>query len=328
MLINYLFILLIGFLTGSFFVFLLRKAALKYNLLISQGMPLVGGTAMWLSFVIASLAGFSFSGRLTGEAAAIIISSLLMLIFGIIDDWRELSILAKFLAQIIAASFLIFFGVRTRIVYIGDPLNIIITFIWIIGITNAFNHLDIIDGLASLAAIIISSGFFIIALLNKDINSAILSLALIAAGSGFLIYNFPPAKAYMGNSGSHFLGFVLATVALLISYAPMERKIALLSPILILGLPIFDTAFLVLIRLGKKRLPFKKSNDHLILRFLALGYSKKKALFAMLGLCLFFSLCGIMLSQVSNLFGGLIVISAILVSLCITFYMGRVSINE
>ena len=129
----------------------------------------------------------------------------------------------------------------------------------------------------------------------------------------------------MGNSGSHFLGFILAALALVISYAPLEREIALLSPLLILGLPIFDTGFLIWARLIKKRLPFKKSNDHPALKFLALGYSQKKALLVMLSLCLFFSLCGILLSQVSNLFGITIITFVILVSLVLTKQMGKVA---
>ena len=128
----------------------------------------------------------------------------------------------------------------------------------------------------------------------------------------------------MGNSGSHFLGFALAAIALIISYAPLERKIALLSPVLILGLPIFDTAFLILARIIKKSLPFKKSNDHLALRFLALGYSKKKALLTMLALCLFFSISGVWLSQVPNIFGFGIIGFLILMSLALTLKVNKV----
>lgn len=279
---------------------------------------------MGLSFLLASLLVFFVYRSLPQEVVGIIITSLIMLIFGVIDDLRELSIPAKFLVQIIAISLLIFFGIRTQIVYIGNIANIIITFIWVLGITNAFNHLDVIDGLASGTALIVSLAFFVISFLNGDIKTVILSLALAAAAFSFLIRNLPPARIYMGNSGSHFLGFVLAAIALVISYAPLERKIALLSPLLILGLPIFDTAFLILMRIAKKSLPFKKSNDHLALRLLAIGYSKKKTLLTMLSLCLFFSLCGILLSKVSNLFGITIIGFVVLVSLVLTIKMSKI----
>lgn len=112
----------------------------------------------------------------------------------------------------------------------------------------------------------------------------------------------------MGNSGSHFLGFLIAGIALAISYAPLHRKIALLSPVVILGLPIFDTAFLILARLLKRKMPFNKSDDHLALRFIAGGYSKKKTLLAMLVLCFLFCLFGVLLSQVSNIAGAFLLL--------------------
>ncbi|MDP3731635.1 MAG: MraY family glycosyltransferase [Candidatus Omnitrophota bacterium] len=281
---------------------------------------------MGLSFVFACLVADLFYKNFSQEARAIVIASFIMLVFGVIDDWKELSILAKFLMQIIATFLLILFGVRTQIIYIGNLANIIITFIWMLGITNAFNHLDVIDGVAAGTAFIVSLAFFIISILNGSIENAILSLALSSAISSFFIYNLPPAKIYMGNAGSHFLGFTLAAVALIISYAPLERKIALLSPLLILGFPIFDTVFLIMARVIKKSLPFKKSNDHLALKFLALGYSKKKVLLIMLGLCLFFSLGGILLSQVPNILGIIIIIFVGFVSLALTKKMLKVGV--
>lgn len=327
MLIRYPLIALSGFLLGIFFIGVLKKFSLGRNLLLSKGIPLIGGLGLGLSFIFVSLLSFFIYKGLSKEVVGIIISSSIMLVFGVIDDWRELSILAKFLVQIIATSLLIFFGIRTQIIYIGNLFNIIITFIWVLGITNAFNHLDVMDGVASGAAMIVSVAFFVISILNADIRSAILSLILATAAFSFFLYNWPPAKIYMGNSGSHFLGIVLASIALVISYAPLERKVALLSPLLILGLPIFDSTFLILIRLINKSLPFKKSNDHLALRFLALGYSKKKTLFTMLSLCLFFCLSGIVVSQVSNLWGIATIAFAFFVSLVITIKMGKALVN-
>jgi UDP-GlcNAc:undecaprenyl-phosphate GlcNAc-1-phosphate transferase len=310
-----------------FFISVSKKLALRHNILISQGIPLVGGIGMGLSFVLVSLFSFLFYQGLSREVIGIIIASSVMLIFGVIDDWRELPISAKFLIQILGASLLIFFGIGTQIVYIGSFANLIITIIWVLVITNAFNHLDVIDGLAAGCAMITSLGFFAVCLLNGDIKIAILSLALAAAASSCFIYNFPPAKIYMGNSGSHFLGFTLAAIALAISYAPLERRIALLSPLLILGFPIFDTAFVILMRLSKKRSIFKKSNDHLALRFLNLGYSKKKTLLCMLLLSLFFSLSGLCLSRVSNTLGIIIIVLVAIVGLALTKRMSRISID-
>jgi len=326
MLINYSLIFLSSFVAGMILVFLFRKIALRYEILTPQGIPLVGGIAMGLSFLFACLVWFLLYRSLLQETKGIIIASFIMLVFGIIDDWRELSILAKFLVQIIATTLMIAFGVRTQIVYIGNLANIIITFIWILGISNAFNHLDVIDGLAAGTAIIVSCAFFIISFLGGDIKNAILALALSGAIFSFFIYNLPPAKIYMGNSGSHFLGFVLAAIALAISYAPLERKVALLSPLLILGFPIFDTIFLILMRLKQGKLVFKKSNDHLALRFLKLGYSKIKTLLFMLMVALFFSFCGIVISQVSNQWGITTIAFVVLVIFVLTKKMGKIQI--
>jgi UDP-GlcNAc:undecaprenyl-phosphate GlcNAc-1-phosphate transferase len=305
----------------------LKKLSLKYKLLNPQGVPQVGGIGIALSFFLVSLSSFYIYSGLSRGAFGIMIASSIILLFGVIDDWREISIGTKFLIQIIATSVLILFGIRTQIVYIGNLFNVIITFLWILAVTNAFNHLDVIDGLAAGCAMISSFSFFVVAFLNSDAMITILSLVLTATTLSFFIYNLPPAKIYMGNAGSHFLGFTLAAIALGISYAPMERKIALLSPLLILGFSIFDTIFLILMRTIKARSIFKKSNDHLALRFLHLGYSKNKALSLMLILSLFFSLSGIVLSQVSNVWGTIIIILVVVVSLAVARKMSRVSID-
>ncbi len=328
MLIKYLFVIPISFLLGMVFIGLFRRLVLRHKVLILQGVPLIGGISIGLTFLLTYFFIYFLYKDLLQGTAGIFIASSTMLAFGIIDDWRELSVTAKLLIQIVVTSLLILFGVKTQIVYIGNLLNIIITFLWVLGITNAFNHLDVLDGLAGGIAMIISLTFFVISLLNGQINTIILTSVLSGAILSFLLYNWPPAKIYMGNAGSHFLGFVLAAVALAISYAPLERRIALLSPLLILGFPIFDTSFVILIRICKRKLPFKKSRDHLALRFLALGYSKKKTLLIMLGWGLFFSLSGVILSQVSNTFGIIIVTFVVLVSLLLFKKMSRIAIDE
>jgi UDP-GlcNAc:undecaprenyl-phosphate GlcNAc-1-phosphate transferase len=295
--------------------------------LVTAGIPLIGGMSMGLAFILACLAGLFIYAYPLADIRGIVLAALIMLIFGILDDLYEFSILAKFSVQIMAASILILFGIRTQIVNIGNLLNIIITLTWIIGITNAFNHLDVMDGLSASTALIVDFAFFAISILNGDIKTLVLSLALAGAIFSFLIFNLPPAKIYMGNSGSHFLGFVLAATALIISYAGLERKIALASPLLILGFPIFDTAFLILIRLSKKKLPFQKSNDHLVFRLLASGYSKRSALTAIIILCLSFSLCGVMLIRASNPIAAILITLVVLACSIITYRFKKVPIN-
>jgi UDP-GlcNAc:undecaprenyl-phosphate GlcNAc-1-phosphate transferase len=311
-------VLLTAFFLGIIFIALFKSLSLRYKILSTQGMPLVGGIGLGLSFIIACLVGFFLSGELSKGLIGILISSLIMLIFGIIDDQKELSVKAKFLVQSIAICLLILFGVKTQIVGIGGWLNLIITFIWVFAITNAINHLDVMDGLAGVAALVISFAFVEISIFNNDTKITILSLSLAGAISGFLIYNTPPAKIYMGNSGSHFIGFILAAIALAISYAPLERKVALFSPLVILSFPIFDTGFLILKRIMQKKSAFKKSGDHLALILLKAGWTKDKILVFMFFLCFFFCASGIVLSQVSNSLGAAIIAFVILTSLILT----------
>jgi len=329
MLINYFLITAAGFAISIPLIYLLEKVSLKSRILTAHsGMPLVGGVGITLSFIFACVFWSFLNSGMPQIVKGIILSSSVMLIFGVLDDWQEFSVTTKFLVQLVATSLLVISGIKTQIVYAGAAVNIIITFIWVLGITNAINHLDVIDGLAAGVTAIVSLAFFLVSFLNGNMHTGAISLSLAAASLGFLRYNFPPARLYMGNSGSHFLGFVLAAVALSISYAPSGREIALFTPLLILGLPILDTAFLIVIRIMKKNQPFKKSNDHLALRFLFIGYSKKKALLSMLGLCLFFCLCGIFLNWTPNLWGIGILLLAAAVSLIITKRLAEVVVND
>lgn len=326
--INYLSVGLAAFLLGVLLIIIFKDIALRYRILTLKQTPLVGGAAMGLAFILSCLAGIHLFRNLPQEVIGIVIASAIMLAFGMLDDWRELSVAAKFAAQLIATAILILSGIRTRIIYIGDPLNIMITFIWVVGITNAFNHLDIIDGLAAACALIAGISFFGVAFLNGDARTAILSLLLTGAILSCFIYNLPPARIYMGNTGSHFLGFTLAAVALAISYAPAEKKIALLSPLLILGLPILDTGLLILLRAIKRRSVFRKSNDHLALRFVKLGHSRPKTLFIMSILAVFFSVSGLLLSQVPARWGMVVVSEVVLVSAVVAYRMGRVQVDD
>jgi UDP-GlcNAc:undecaprenyl-phosphate GlcNAc-1-phosphate transferase len=323
---NFAWMVLSSFLLSVLFLLLLREASSRWHFLTSKGIPAVGGISMGLAF----FSGFMLVGPsipdLPREIQGILIASVIMLIVGIFDDQKELSVAQKFVAQLIAASILVGFGVRTNFAYTGDLLNIALSLLWIIGITNAVNLLDVMDGLAGGVALVIISGLGVISFMSGD--PLTLTLACILGGTvlGFWIYNVPPAKIYMGNSGSHFLGLVLASIALTARYATLERTVALLAPILLLGFPILDTLFLVLMRLRKGKSAFNKSDDHMALRFLKKEYSKRKTLVLMMGWTLFFVLGGIVITRVSTLFAIMTLIFTGLGGLVLTKQMSRVHI--
>lgn len=282
---------------------------------------------MGIAFFVISLALLSLCEVSMNLAIGILLPSALILVFGIIDDKNELSVWQKLSVQVIAVTLLVFFGVRTKIANIGFILNLTITFVWVIGITNAFNHLDIMDGLAAATALIVSGAIFIITILNKDMAMALLSVSMAGIILGFLIRNFPRAEIYMGNCGSHFLGFVLAVITIAVSYAPGEHKVALFSPLLIMGLPIFDTSFVTLMRIVKGKSALMKSNDHLAMRFLKAGYSKNRTLFYFLSLSVFFASCGVLLICVSNLTGFILIGIVTVMCVALTVTMAKVEVE-
>jgi UDP-GlcNAc:undecaprenyl-phosphate GlcNAc-1-phosphate transferase len=295
---------------------------------MQHGVPAIGGLAIGAMFFIAAPLFLVWNGIFFKGGEGIMLASLVMLIFGVIDDRKNLSVIAKAVTQVIAALILVGFGVRTHIIYIGTTANIIITLIWVIGITNSFNHLDVMDGLAGIAAVICLASFVFLAIVKGDIFLIVLAITLLGGLCVFLKYNLPEAKIYLGNTGSHFIGFILAAMAMIVHYAPMERKVALISPLLILGLPIFDTAFVIFIRLVQGRSPFKKSNDHIATRLLKMNLSKWQALLLMSGWGLVCALLGISLTYFSVVTWPFFIAAAFILSAAIFLYAGKAVIND
>jgi len=323
------FIIFSGALISSMlFIFLLAKVSLKYKILQIRGISLTGGLGIGVAFVFSSCLGIYVFGIAWTKIFAVLGVSLLILFFGIVDDLKELSILQKFLAQSLCAALLISLGIRTDIMYLGFWGNAAVTFFWILGITNAFNLLDIMDGLAAGAALIVSSALLAVAFLNPDLNMQIFSLALCAATFGFLIFNLPPASVYLGNSGSHFLGFVICAITLILRYASKDNAVALLSPIIILWLPITDTLMLVIFRIMKKRMPFMKSNDHVAFRIRLSAASPLKTILVMFLLCFIFSLAGVILTKVSNFYATGIIMAVSLFSIILFWKLIKIDTHE
>jgi len=255
-------------------------------------------------------------------------AALVILIAGFIDDLHEISVSAKICVQLIACILLISGGFRTHIIFLNEMANIAVTVAWVLVITNAFNLLDIIDGLCAAIALLVSAGLLCICLINGHNGPVPVLISLIGALSGFLVFNFPPAKAYLGNAGSHFLGLMLAAVSISISYAPSaQRPVALLSPVLIMGFPIFDTLFVAMMRIFKGRPAVRKSKDHLALRFLKLGHSRIKALLIMFASALVFVAAGVIVSVVQNVAGLIVVLVVAAYFVILTIRMQSVSVD-
>jgi UDP-GlcNAc:undecaprenyl-phosphate GlcNAc-1-phosphate transferase len=244
----------------------------------ARAVPYFGGVAIYLAFfitlVIYQLHTFHTLKGITG----IILAGSLAFALGLADDIKKLSIPFKFCVQILAAIILVIFGIKIQFMS-SEILNIAVTILWVVGITNAFNLLDIMDGLSSGVAIIASLTFFVLGLDAGKLFSPLAALALAGSCLGFLYYNYAPAKIFMGDAGSLFIGIMLAALSLTESYT-YKNNLAVLTPVFILGIPIFDTFFVMWMRAKQGKPVYFGSPDHFPLRMKRSGMTVRQVVTA------------------------------------------------
>jgi UDP-GlcNAc:undecaprenyl-phosphate GlcNAc-1-phosphate transferase len=239
-----------------------------------QPVPLLGGVAI----VVALLAGLAAARLPVGRFGPFLLTAIIMGAVGLRDDVRPLRPQTKLVAQIVLAAVLIQLGYVLPLTP-SMLVNILLTLLWVVGITNALNLLDNMDGLAAGMAVIaalLRLAFFVI---DGDPGGATLAGAFAGAVAGFLVRNAPPAKIFMGDAGSLFLGFFLAGLCLVGEYA-YSRGVAavLVIPVLLLVIPIFDTTFVTLTRLATGRPVSQGGRDHTSHRLVGLGITERQAL--------------------------------------------------
>ncbi len=235
-----------------------------------QPTPLLGGVAIYAAIWIALLLisrldlarQYVFLPDTTGELALIFLSTVVLILVGILDDRATGGIppWAKLLGQFLAAAIVLAAGVRFHVFGLL-PLDLVLTLVWLVGISNAVNFLDNIDGLSAGATAIAAAFFFLLASANGQYLVAIMALAVAGGCLGFLRYNFNPAVIFMGDAGTLFLGFLLAIIGAKLQPGPTGWW-GLLAAVLILILPIFDTTFVTLNRLRTGRRVTQGGKDH------------------------------------------------------------------
>ena len=241
----------------------------------AEPIALLGGLALY-GAVIAGLVAFSHRRELI-ELGGILAGATWISLWGLWDDRSGLRPSFKLLAQIAAAALLAASGVAVQLALPG-PLNFALTVFWIVGITNAFNLLDNMDGLAGGLAAIASAFFLLLAVLNGQILVGALAAAVLGSCLGFLLHNFNPARIFMGDSGSLFLGFVLAAVGIKLRFPEARELVTWMVPVLILALPILDTTLVVVSRLKRGLNPLTNpGRDHLSHRLRLAGMSTREA---------------------------------------------------
>ncbi len=247
----------------------------------------LGGLAIFYGFIISILCFAEIDTELRG----ILIGCLVIVVLGIFDDIYSLNALLKFAVQILAALIVVMHGVRidhfssfglSTNPYISLGIfSIPITVLWIVGVTNAVNLIDGLDGLAAGVSTISTISLFAISLITRDIGVAIVTAAVAGAGFGFLPYNIHPAKLFMGDTGSTFLGFILACISI-VGLFKGYAVISMAVPFLILGLPIFDTAFAIIRRVLRGQSPMHPDRGHVHHRLIDLGFDQKQTVIILL----------------------------------------------
>lgn len=246
--------------------------------------PVLGGTAIVCAYTAMHLGTVGLDPQYLGLVGC----GLLVFALGLYDDLRGLAPQAKFIGQIAVAGILIASGTMVKIVpwpVVAYPL----TFLWLVGMTNAFNLIDNIDGLSAGIAAISSIALCLFSFEGGNGAVGLLSLALAGACIGFLFYNFNPAKIFMGDCGSMFLGFMLAALSLSGTWRHASSLfVTLLAPVLMLSIPIFDTAFVTITRTLRGQPVSQGGRDHLSHRLVLLGFSERTTvliLYVLSGMC-------------------------------------------
>lgn len=282
---NIFLIVLVTFITSALLVPFAKKAAIHVNAMDipnerkvhTKPMPRMGGLAIFGAFLL----GYMLFARSSIQMLSILIGGFIIVFVGIIDDIKPIRARTKFLFQLLAACVVVFYGniVLNHIDMLGlnmdftAPINYIITIFFIVAITNAINLIDGLDGLASGVSSIYFLTIAVIAfILNRTAGlDTILSLIMLGSTLGFLVYNFYPAKIFMGDSGSLFLGFTISVIALLGFKA--TTLTSLVIPLLILAIPIFDTLLAIFRRLLKGESIGTPDKEHIHFQLLKMKFS-------------------------------------------------------
>jgi UDP-GlcNAc:undecaprenyl-phosphate GlcNAc-1-phosphate transferase len=274
--------------------------------------PRFGGAAIYLAFLLALLI---FEDRFNiQQLVGIMVGATWVSFLGVLDDSRGLRPLLKLAGQIAGAAFLILAGIEVNVFpasVLGAggtrAINVALTIVWIVGITNAMNFLDNMDGLSGGVGAVGAAFFLLLAALSGQYLVGSLAAALLGACLGFLVYNFNPASIFMGDAGSLFLGFTLAAVGIKLRFPEGIQIVTWMVPVLIMGLPLFDTTLVTISRIRRNLNPLTTpGKDHVSHRLVALGYTRREAVLICYLICAGLGVIALFITQ-ANIVEGYIV---------------------
>lgn len=296
-------ILIVGFATSLGLTPLTRQIAMRLGVVDKPNQPrkthkdhkpMMGGLAICLGLAISVLL-FSPPQQYR-ELIVIVAGAGLLAFIGLLDDRFNLSWRLRFGVQFVAAALLVLSGIQIRL--FGTPLiDIPVTLVWVVALTNAINFLDNMDGLAAGLSSIAAAWFLLIALIQDQVLVALLAAAILGSAVGFLTYNFAPSSTFMGDMGALPLGYLLATLAIKLTFAAQPLSVTWMIPIFLLVLPVFDINLVVWTRLSEGRSPTEAGRDHTSHRIQALGFNARQTLFLLYLLCIVFGAIGLLISM-------------------------------
>lgn len=307
-----------------------RPAQHKFH---SRIMPKGGGIAIALSLASACLlgwhlgmvhAGDRFTAVFTRDLFVILGGGLAIAVVGLVDDYRNLSPWTKIIAESAVATLLFWCDIRITLFVSNPVFSFAITWAWILLITNAFNLLDNMDGLSAGVAFISGAIFLAVSLQTRQWHVSLILAGALGSVLGFLCFNFPPAKIFMGDCGSLLLGYIMAVLTIYATfYQPSSSVFPVALPLLVMAVPLFDTTTVVWIRIKEKRPIFKGDTQHFSHRLVHLGMTVRESVLTIYLITFATGLSATLLYQ-ANLAGGIVIIVQILAILAVIRILERV----
>ncbi|MEW6716696.1 MAG: hypothetical protein AB1345_04220 [Chloroflexota bacterium] len=321
---------ILALLFSSFLTPGIRELSRRWGLVVEpkadrwhrRSTPTLGGVAMYLAFLAAVL----LTGEEVPKKVGLLIGFTLMFLIGVYDDVKRLSPPAKLLGQIACVAVVVFFGFNIVGFFPWQLLNVLLTFVWIVAITNAINLLDNMDGLAAGLAFVAAGFLSFFFWQGGQVGLLTLAIALAGSSLGFLIFNFPPASIFMGDSGSLFLGFSLSALA--VARVPQASNVfgVMGVPILLFLLPIVDTTFVTITRLLRGQSPVKGGRDHASHRLVAFGLTDRQAVIFLLSVAVVSGVASAVLESL-DYSSSLVLIPLLVIGLSLLVaYLGRIKV--
>ena len=287
-----------------------------------EPVPYLGGLAIYLAFLLSLALTFRFGE----ESLGILLAGAIVVILGLVDDLGQLGPWTKLAGQLVAVVVLVKSGVYIQLTVLPVPLAIALSVVWMLAVTNAFNLIDIMDGLSAGTAAVAALILLIIAELNGNAGSAVLLAGLAGSCCGFLRYNFEPARIYMGDTGSLFLGMSLGALAMDNAYTG-RNALAALAPALILGVPLFDMLFVMYIRRRRGLPVMLGSPDHVALRLRKWRLSTRQTVIASYAATGLLGVAAVAMTQLSMAGAAAVLGGVLTLALAATLWLRRTEMS-